>query len=213
MEVWLELKESAIIVRKELKYNTLKPIFISLSVFFIIFIFFGFSNLSKDNSINVMEMYLPLIGIILITPVFEQEQDYGIEQTIRTRRTNFTVTLVVRIIVRILVYILITLVFAIFLKNNGSYMDYKTIIPQSIGIGFLYGSLGVFFFGITFNLIIGYLVPIIYFIANSFLGYEKLKEIFLFRLKYGLDLNYEYYFIVGVVLIVLGVLVRIRRRS
>ena len=211
MEVWLKLKEVEIIVRKELKYNVLKPILISTIVFFIIFLFFGFTRISKDNMINIMEGFLPLIGIILITPIFEQEQDFGIEQIIRTRRANFAETLIFRTIVRVLIYIVITIIFAIILENGNSYMNYGKILPQSIGIGILYGGLGVFFFGTTFNLIIGYLIPILYFMGNMFLGYEKMKIFYLFRLKMDMDLQYGYYFLIGIILIIVGVIIRMKK--
>ncbi len=205
------MKEAGIIVRKEIKYNILKPILISTIVFFIIFLFFGATRISKENMINIMEGFLPLIGIILITPVFEQEYDYGIEQTIRTRRASFSNTLIFRVIVRVLLYTIITLLFAVFLNNGNSYMDYKTFIPQSLGIGFLYGSIGILFFAITFNLIIGYLIPILYFMGNMFLGYEKMKIFYLFRLKMNLDLQYGYYFLIGFILIILGIIIRMKK--
>lgn len=205
------MKEAGIIVKKEIKYNLLKPILISTIVFFIIFLFFGVTRISEENMIYIMEGFLPLIGIILMTPVFEQEHDYGVEQTIRTRRTSFSKTLICRTIVRILIYFLITILFAVFLNSSNSYMHYEKFLPQSLGIGFLYGSLGLLFFSITFNLIIGYLIPILYFMGNMFLGYEKMKVFYLFRLKMDMDLQYGYYFLIGIILIIVGVIIRMKK--
>lgn len=61
-----------------LKHQSVLSILVSAALLFITPVLFGTAHLSPDEAAVPLELFVSLIGIVLITPVFEPEQDEAI---------------------------------------------------------------------------------------------------------------------------------------
>ena len=175
------------IIKNEIKHHTYGPIITSFIVYLLIFVLFGLVELKKDIVIMIVERFLPLMGIILISPCFQYEMDYGIEDVIRSKSTGILTTYLIRLILRIFIYGMLTFLFIALIKITDSQVEMALYFFQSFSLGLLLVSLGFFAFGNSSNLIVVYIVPILYYLLNWMPNWKVLGDFYLFRLRYGLE--------------------------
>lgn len=199
------------IVRNEIKYHTIIPVILSHMIYILIFVLFGVVELKKDIVLMVIERFLPLMGIILISPCFEYEMDSGIKDIIRSKSTSILATYLVRLFLRILAYGILTILFIGLLKNTGSYLEMGLYISQSLSIGLLLGSIGLFAFGISLSLIGSYLAPLIYYLLNWMPNWKSLGDFYLFRLRQGLEPRIGLNIFLSILLFILGLYLKKHR--
>lgn len=192
------------ITKNEIKYHTITPVALALMIYILIFVLFGLVELKKDIVLMVIERFLPLMGIILISPCFEYEMDLGIRYIIRSRSTSILATYLVRLFLRIFAYGILTILFIGLLKNTGSYVEMELYISQSLSIGLLLGSLGFFTFGISLSLIGSYLAPIVYYLLSWMPNWKSLGVFYLFRLRQGLEPRIGLNIFLSIFLIIIG---------
>ncbi len=111
------------IIKNEIKHHTYGPIITSFIVYLLIFVLFGLVELKKDIVIMIVERFLPLMGIILISPCFQYEMDYGIEDVIRSKSTGILTTYLIRLILRIFIYGMLTFLFIALIKITDSQVE------------------------------------------------------------------------------------------
>lgn len=128
--------------KNEIKHHTYGPIITSFIVYLLIFVLFGLVELKKDIVIMIVERFLPLMGIILISPCFQYEMDYGIEDVIRSKSTGILTTYLIRLILRIFIYGMLTFLFIALIKITDSQVEMALYFFQSFSLGLLLGSLG-----------------------------------------------------------------------
>ncbi|MCI8885147.1 MAG: hypothetical protein HFG87_04090 [Dorea sp.] len=172
----------------------------------------GVENLQAQDTAKVLEMYAALIGIILLTPVFLPEQDRDIRDLVYTKYVNGSAVYLVRILGNILLLAaMLGLYVGLLVYNKCEFPAGKYFCGTLTEMLFL-GGLGLFFYGLCDNLVIGYMAPVVYYIAAMGGGEKYMKMFYPFSMARG---NYgeKVWLAAGAfVLITAGVWLRCRRQ-
>ncbi len=172
----------------------------------------GVENLQAQDTAKVLEMYAALIGIILLTPVFLPEQDRDIRDLVYTKYVNGSAVYLVRILGNILLLAaMLGLYVGLLVYNKCEFPAGKYFCGTLTEMLFL-GGLGLFFYGLCDNLVIGYMAPVVYYIAAMGGGEKYMKMFYPFSMARG---NYgeKVWLAAGAfVLIIAGVWLRCRRQ-
>lgn len=175
------------ILNNEIKHHILLNVSLCFVIFLLIYIIFGINELKKDVVLIITERFLPLMAIILLTSCFECELDKGINEVIRSKTISIGEIYFMRLMLRIVVYILLSLIFMYVLKTKGAFVEYSSYALESISIGLLLGSLGVFISGISSSLVGGYFGPLMYYLIQWLGNWKRLGVFYLFRIGKGLE--------------------------
>lgn len=172
----------------------------------------GVENLQAQDTAKVLEMYAALIGIILLTPVFLPEQDRDIRDLVYTKYVNGSAVYLVRIFGNILLLAaMLGLYVGLLVYNKCDFPAGKYFCGTLTEMLFM-GGLGLFFYGLCDNLVIGYMAPTVYYIAAMGGGEKYMKMFYPFSMVRG---NYgeKVWLAAGAfVLIAAGVWLRCRRQ-
>lgn len=201
------------ITKSNLRHNFLPHFAVAVLIVLLIPVFFDISGLDKYMAAQPIEIMLSIIGIILISPAFLPEQNENIRDVIRSKRMNYLLVYGIRLLYSIMAIVLMMGAFIMIMYISDSAVSVMHFIGGVISAVFL-GALGFAASGLSGNVYAGYMVPVLYYIANL-VGKEKLGNFFLFSMMRGsFD---EKYFLLGtsVILIVgtLGGIALINKKS
>ena len=74
------------------------------------------------------------------------------------------------------------------------------------------GGMGIFFYALTDQVVVGYMIPLLYYMLNITISPNKIKGLYLFSMSIG---KYEWKWtlgIAGVVLLAVGIVIRSKRK-
>lgn len=171
------------ILSVNLRHNFLPHLALALVIAFLTPIVFGISSLNGNESAQPLEMLLSLTGTILLTPIFMPEQKENIRDLIRSKRINYLAVCFIRLLYSLFFLAVIFTGFTFVMYNSESDITLRHFIGGYSSALFL-GAIGFFCAGISKNSIIGYMVSMIYYIAN-FLMKNELKNWYLFSMSEG----------------------------
>lgn len=169
--------------------------------------FVSFQNLSPEQAAKVMEMFVIFTGILLFTPLFMPEQNREIWLLEKSKQTSLWQLYLVRILeALVLLAVIVTVFIGILSLGNSKFEVGKLWLGSFTEILFL-GAVGFCVSGITNQVVLGYMVSILYFVGNIG-GSKYFGKLALFQMMKG-----EYGFIpwmaVGtVILLVAGIAIR-----
>lgn len=205
----MELKRYKYVLTSELKYRIFENIIFSIVVLLFIYIVFGLNNISKEIETIVIERGLPVIGIIMISPLFQYELDNDLYDVLKLKNISIVKIIFLRLILRIILFTSIILIYGKFLNSES--FDYINVVYHSLSLGLLFSSIGVFFFGITKNIVFSYLAPIIFLSFQWMSSYKKIGELYLFRWYVSLKSYDGFYLLISLFFLFLGVYFFIRK--
>ena len=172
----------------------------------------GVANLGAQETSKVLEMYVALIGIVLFPPVFLPEQDHGIRDLVYTKYQNGVVVYLVRILGNLLLLMaMLGLYIGMLAYRQCEFPAGKYFCGTLAEMLFL-GGFGLFFYGLCDNLVIGYMMPIVYYIAAVGGGEKYLNMFYPFSMAKGSYDEKLWLAAGGVILLGAGVWLRCRRR-
>lgn len=146
--------------------------------------FVSFRNLDASQAAKVMEMYIAFTGILLLTPLFMPEQNREIWLLERSKATPLWQLYLIRILEAVVLLMMVVTVFVFLLKQGGSVFSVGRLWLGSFAEIFFLGSIGFFVSGITNQVILGYMVSVIYFMVNIG-GSKYLGKFALFQMMKG----------------------------
>lgn len=201
MEKYLSLAGN-FIKRMYFSYLGVTLLFCLLSGWFV-----SFRNLDASQSAKVMEFYLVIIGILLLTPLFTPEQDKEIWLLEQSKALSMWKLYLIRIMVAVL-YIAITITtFEIILYQQGSMFPCWSLWIGTFSEVIFLGSIGFFVSAITNQVVIGFMVSVMYYAVNIGIS-ERFGSLGLFQMMRG-TYNFWYWMLMGgVVLIIAGIIIR-----
>lgn len=95
--------------------------------------------------------------------------------------------------------------------GNCEFAFLKFYMGELATIVFL-GGMGIFFYALTDQVVVGYMIPLLYYMLNITISPNKIKVFYLFSMSMG---KYEWKWtlgIAGVVLLVAGIAIRSKRK-
>lgn len=168
-----------------LKYNIPLHALVCVLMLLVSPLLMGVKNLQPQDTAKVLEMYAALTGIVLLPPVFLPEQDHDIRDLVYTKYVNGSLVYLVRILGNVfLLAALLGLYVGALVYNQCEFPVGKYFCGTFTEMLFM-GCLGMFFYGLCDNLVIGYMAPIVYYITAMGSKDKYLKMFYPFSMAGG----------------------------
>ncbi|MBQ4466124.1 MAG: hypothetical protein II916_09210 [Oscillospiraceae bacterium] len=144
---------------------------------------FGLSGLNERMAAVPLEMLAPVIGTILMTPVFSPEQNESIYDVVKSKKISHTLVCCLRILLAAVLTAVLVGALAFYMRCSDSQVTAR-LFAGALGSALALGALGTFFAAVGDNVVIGYMVSISYLVMNLFLR-KKLEPFDLFTFSDG----------------------------
>ncbi len=175
--------ETLEIAKKNLRHNSLLSIAAAVMLCLITPLLIGTANLDLNSAAMPLEMFVSLIGIVLLTPVFQPEQNEEIYDLVSSKYCNIGKVYLIRTLYSVVVVILLICLFTVYMQTQGSYVTIILVFGTVANAIFL-GSMGMLTSALTGNTVIGYMPPFLYYALNIGMG-PKLGSFYLFSMTVG----------------------------
>lgn len=191
-----------------LKHNNSIYILISALLLCLTPIIFSINNLDTKAAAIPLEMFVSLIGIVLLTPSFLPEQQNDIKELVESKYTSHIVVYVLRILLAAIALFLMIFAFLLIMAKSGSDIPMTKYTFGTFASALFLGSLGILACGITNNITFGYMLPILFYVLNIFSGARYLGKLYLFSLTQGSMTEKYFLFVISIILISLTLVYR-----
>ncbi|MCM1133478.1 MAG: hypothetical protein NC340_08405 [Ruminococcus flavefaciens] len=199
------------ILSENLKHNFPIHFILAVAVALLTPIVFSISALDSRMSAQPLEMLLPFIGTILLTPVFLPEQNPEIRDVIRSKKTSCLTIWLIRVAYSVVAVMLITGVFVLAMKCCECDVTIRHFIG-SVASSLFLGTIGVAVSGLSNSISAGYMASMVYYSANIGLK-DKLGVCYLFSMYSGEDFSVKYWLTALSVIIIAGVFIILRKTA
>ena len=171
----------------------------------------GTANLDRNSSAMPLEMFISLIGIVLLTPVFQPEQNEEIDDLVSSKYCSTAKVHLIRIVYSAGIIALLICVFTVYMKLQSC--DVALVLALgTIADAILLGSMGLLTSALTGNTVIGYMPPLLYYVLNIGRG-PKLGSFYLFSMITGNYTAKLWLFAAGLIIIIFALFYqRFRKR-
>lgn len=197
------------ILSVNLKHNFPVHFILSVAVAVLTPIVFSISSLDSRASAQPVEMLLPFIGTILLTPIFLPEQNQEIRDVIRSKKTDYLIICLIRVIYSVMAVMLITVIFVLAMRYCECDVTWKHFIGSFASSLFM-GTVGFAVAGLSNSVSSGYMASMVYYAANIGLK-DKLGICYLFSMYSGGDFSDKYLLILLSAIIIAIVFVILRK--
>jgi hypothetical protein len=175
------------------------------------FIFSDIRFLDEQSSAIVLERFVSLIGIIVITSVFQPEEDPGIAEIMNAKRLPQHRILVVRLILAVTDCFILIGASMLIMRMNGCVFPFGEYLIGVFATSYFIGAVGFIVAGVTRKTVVGYFVAVLYFFINM-MTLPTSSNASLFSLTDGLLTPKLYLLISGTVLFVVTIIIRVSHR-
>lgn len=145
-----------------LRFNLLVHIAAAVGLLILTPVLFGLTALDFMTVAYPLELSLPFLGVILLTPVYSSEQDTGILDTVASRKTPHILICVIRIILAMVFTAIFICGFVLLMSVLESEVSIAHALAAYANAIFL-GGLGALASAIGGHAVIGYMVPVLYY--------------------------------------------------
>lgn len=172
----------------------------------------SFRNLDPEQSAAVMERYAVLSGIFLMVPLFIPEQDRDIWLLEKSKAMPVWKLYLLRTMMALLLLFAVTGGFLFVMHLGKSSFDAVPLFLGAFSEAMFLGSIGFFVSGVTNQAILGYMVSLFYYVANT--GAAKyFGKLGLLQLLRGNDGFWYWQVSAAALLMLAGILLRERRNG
>lgn len=189
-----------------LKHNALLSIAVSAALLFLIPVMVGTANLDIYASAVPLEMFVSLIGIVMLTPVFQPEQNAEIDDLVSSKYISTAGIYLIRTIYSIIAIVLFICIFSGYMSIRDCDVDLR-LMTGTLSDAIFLGSLGMITSSICGSTAVGYMIPIVFYTLNYGMG-SKLKNYYLFSMTIGEFGPKIWMLITGILLIAASILFR-----
>ena len=191
-----------------LRHNFLPHFILSVLLLLLTPFVFGTANVDAKTAAVPLEMFVSLIGIIILTPVFLPEQSGSVRDVVESKATASVFVYSIRIGIALLSMLALIAAFVLYMKGNGCTVSLVSAVFGTFSSSIFLGALGLFIYGISDTLIVGYMAPMVYYMLNLFGGKKYFGKLYLFSMSSG-NMSDKYWLIsVGIVLILSVLLIK-----
>ncbi|MFW6265086.1 MAG: hypothetical protein ACOC3B_03175 [Bacillota bacterium] len=191
-----------------LRTNLLIAIVYALILPFVV----NFKLLTQLEVSRISELFISLIGIIILTSLIEVDYEGNIAEIIsaklKHKGTVFTYRLFIALAAML---ILISLLYSYMIINDGNFHLLTTLAGTMI-TGLYLGMLGITAANLSRNLIVGYLISFTYYLVEFSTRGRYTGNFYLFGLETS-NFTSKYYLLAFVVLMFIVNIVVLRKRS
>ncbi len=187
------------IAKINLKHNTLLSIAISIIVCLVTPLLIGTANLDRNAAAMPLEMFVSLIGVVLLTPVFQPEQNKDIEDLVSSKYCSMTAVQLIRTVYAVITAGILIILFTVYMNLQGCDVT-PILVFGTMADSLFLGSMGMLTAALTENTVIGYMPPLLYYTLNIGIG-PKLGSFYLFSMTTGIYTAKLWLFTAGLIMI------------
>lgn len=169
-------------------------------------ILFGTTGLDSKAAAVPLEMLISIIGVILLVPIFQPEQDDEIRDIVASKYIDSTYVHLIRVAYSIIGIILLVLAFSLFMFVCGCEITIE-LIGGTIADAMFLGAIGLLTSAITSNTPVSFMIPLLYYVLNLTMK-SKLGIFNLFAMMNG---NYKpniWIFISSLILVFVSIMIK-----
>lgn len=197
--------------KANLKHNFLPHLLIALCFSLLAPVLMGMKGLDSVQVAQTLEMYVQLVGVILLVPIFIPDQDRNIRDLARSKYMPAFKVHLIRLMESLLLLLAVLGAFIIVLYFNNPVFSPIQYYLGVLGGAVFIGALGIMAYSLSDNMAIAYMVPMVYYVCN-YSGDKYLQKFYLFSMIKGSFDEKIVLGAAGIVLISAGILYRQRRR-
>ncbi len=160
------MERRLVIAKVSLKHNLAIYIIASLALCIATPLLMGTNNLNQMQVNSVIEKYICLVGIVLLVPMLVPDINKDIYQLVKSKKEPIQLIKLQRIVHSLVFLMAIGLVFLYYMKQNHNQFDFVDTYIRYIANSIFLGSLGVATVSISGQLVVGYMIPLMYFAIN-----------------------------------------------
>lgn len=201
--VMTKLRRYSEIAKINLQHNFLSHFLLAMVLLIVTPIIFGVQSLDERAAGVPLEMFVSLIGIVLMVPVFLPEQNDDINDVTASKYISSICVYSIRIIYSIVIMVLMIAGFILYMKASGSAVDTRHLFG-TVSTAIFLGGAGTVVYGISKNIVVAYMIPIVYYAIN-FSGGGMLKKFYLFTMGQGNFENKIWLLAGGVIMILIAI--------
>lgn len=153
------------VAKCNLKFNYLPHILLALGLIVLTPVLFGITALDAEMVAYPLELSLPFLGVILLTPIYSFEKDSGTLDTIRVRNMPYLLICVMRIVMGMVLLLLLAVSFVGCMAMLESDVSMAAALATYANGVFL-GGLGILTASISGNQVVGYMIPVLYYVMD-----------------------------------------------
>ena len=165
------------IVSVNLRRNFLPYLLAAVLVMTAMTMLMGISALNERQAAQPIEMTMPLVGAILLTPVFHPEQDEAVRDVVRSKKTSYYAVCAVRVLYSVIFLALLCGGFVLLMRLCESAVTLRHF-AGGFASGLFLGAVGFFFAGVSRSVIVGYMAAFIYYAADFAFGKKLVLDMF-----------------------------------
>ncbi|MDO4469575.1 MAG: hypothetical protein Q4C84_06990 [Bacillota bacterium] len=206
------MERYVVVARENQKHNLGIPFLICILLLVVSPLFLGIENLTEPETAKVLEYYVVFTGIILLPAVFLPEQDKDIRDLLSSKYMPVAKLYGIRMVQMIIYLMLLLAVYMCILKAGDCTFVFGKLYLGELATMVFLGGMGVFFYALTDQVVVGYMIPLLYYMLNITISPNKIKAFYLFSMSIG---KYEWKWILGIaglVLLTAGIGIRSRRQ-
>lgn len=177
-------------------------VFCCCSVFFV-----SFRNLNAEQCAKILEMYVSIIGILLLTPLFIPEQNLEIWSVKKAKKIPLWRLYCIRLSIACILITLIILAYLAVFKESNSFFEFDKMFLGSMSETLFLGSIGFFVSAVTNQVVLGYMASVMYYAINIGKS-DMFKHLALFQMMRGRYDFAIYMFMSASIFLVLGIFIR-----
>lgn len=206
------MERYVVVARENQKHNLWIPFLICILLLIVSPLFLGIENLTEPETAKVLEYYAVFISIILLPAVFLPEQDKDIRDLLSSKYMPVAKLYGIRMTQAIIYLMLLLGIYMCVLKAGNCEFAFLKLYMGELATMVFLGGMGIFFYALTDQVVVGYMIPLLYYMLNITISPNKIKGLYLFSMSIG---KYEWKWtlgMVGVVLLAAGIAIRSKRK-
>lgn len=206
------MERYVVVARENQKHNLWIPFLICILLLIVSPLFLGIENLTEPETAKVLEYYAVFISIILLSAVFLPEQDKDIRDLLSSKYMPVAKLYGIRMTQAIIYLMLLLGIYMCVLKAGNCEFAFLKLYMGELATMVFLGGMGIFFYALTDQVVVGYMIPLLYYMLNITISPNKIKGLYLFSMSIG---KYEWKWtlgMAGVVLLAAGIAIRSKRK-
>lgn len=177
----------------------------------------GVRNLEAPQVARIVDMYLCFIGVVLFIPLFLPDANRDIRDLTASKKLSIMTIRLIRLLQAFIVVVLLLMIFLYGLKQGKCEFPFGRFLYAALADCVAMGGLGLLFFGMTDNVVIAYMMPVIYYLVSMGAGHKYLKMFWLMSLcGSGENVNADdklYILSAGICMMVAALFIKWKRRA
>ena len=201
-----------VVAKENQKHNLWIPFLICILLLIVSPLFLGIENLTEPETAKVLEYYAVFISIILLPAVFLPEQDKDIRDLLSSKYMPVAKLYGIRMTQAIIYLMLLLGIYMCVLKAGNCEFAFLKLYMGELATMVFLGGMGIFFYALTDQVVVGYMIPLLYYMLNITIPINRIGTFYLFSMSIG---KYEWKWtlgIAGVLLLAAGIAIRSERK-